>query len=115
MNELNNKDHEFFKNIISKSKLEVPFSDFEDVVMSEINKQVVVPFTSRELKFSLLFFVLGTIVGIIISVALANIKGLFFGLSPKLASMMFQVLFATLIFTQTETFIKLVKNLKLNK
>lgn len=115
MNELNNKDHEFFKNIISKSKLEVPFSDFEDVIMSKINTQVLVPKTSRELKFSLLFFVLGTIAGILISVALANIEDAFFGLSPKLASVLFQVLFVTLVFTQTETFIKLVKNLKLNK
>ncbi|WP_430816210.1 hypothetical protein [Carboxylicivirga sp. RSCT41] len=68
MDELNDKK---LKALLRDSKLEMPFSDFEDKMMlrvkTELNgKQSI----TKNLRLSWLFFVLGSVFGVIVSITL---------------------------------------------
>lgn len=112
MDELNtNKENDNeLDALLSESILEMPFSDFEDAVMQIIEeKSIRKSSISKELKLSRFFFILGSVFGITISMLLLQLEEPIFNMSPNVIAFVFQITFATLFFTQIETYLKVRK------
>lgn len=98
---------DFFWEIMSKSRLDMPFSDFEDNVMFQIENKVLKQNTlPKELKLSWIFFVIGSVFGIVFSAILSQLREPFFGIQPINLTILFAILFASILFTQIDTLIK---------
>lgn len=101
-----NEDN-FFKELMSKSRLELPFSDFEDNVMLQIENKIqhqnALP---KEIKLSWIFFIAGSVFGIILSFFLAQVREPIFGIQPANLTLLFQIVFASVLLTQIDTLIK---------
>jgi len=103
-------DDDFFKELMSKSRLELPFSDFEDNVMLQIEKKIqhqnALP---KEIKLSWVFFIAGSVFGIILSFFLSQLHDPIFGIQPANLTLLFQIVFASVLLTQIDTLIKFSK------
>ena len=105
-----NKEEAFFREILSKSKLNVPFSDFDEKVMLLIDRKMSKKSSiTRELKLSWIFFLLGSTVGIIISLVLPKIPEPILGIDLDKLAILFQIIFALLFVTQLDNLIKFYK------
>ena len=61
---MEHKDPQLHK-LMNMSKIEVPFDDFEDKVMSQINElETATDLALKHKKYALIFFVMGSIFGI---------------------------------------------------
>ena len=110
MDELKNND-DIFVDLIKNSKLEMPFSDFEDVVMQQIEENITQKNEiSKQLRLSKFFFIIGSLFGITISILLSKIQEPIFNINPNIISLVFQITFATLFFTQIENYIKIKRS-----
>lgn len=95
---------------MSNSKLELPFLDFEELVMVEIiEKETCQTRISKDLKLSWIFFVIESVFGITISILLPFLEKPIFGIRSEVLVVFFQISFATLLFTQIENFSKIFK------
>ena len=109
MKEAINTD-DYFRNILSKSKLELPFPDFEDQVMYQIEKKnALEPPSAKDIKLSCIFFILGTAFGLFISLILPKIQESIFGIDLTKLAVPFQIGFVILVFLQIDQLMKLVK------
>ena len=71
----NKNSEDKLKRLLSESRLEMPFDDFEDRLMARINKKVSnEKYIDRNIRFSWLFFALGTVFGLLLSVILSPVK-----------------------------------------
>ena len=106
----------FFNELMSKSKLEFPFPDFEDNVMRivELNqkKQNII---QKDLRLSWIFFLLGSSFGITISILLPKFQEPIFGLSVDKFTIPFQVLFIFLFITQLNNLMDYYSKTKITK
>jgi hypothetical protein len=110
MKEKKTTDQNFFQEIMAKSKLELPFLDFEDNVMFEIEKKILHQASfSKELKLSWFFFIAGTVLGIVISLILPQMQKSILGFRPDKFTIIFQVVFALLFFIQVDMLTKFNK------
>lgn len=110
MKDNNEQEEIYFRELMSKSKIEMPFSDFEDSVMTQIEQKIVrQQGIAKDIKLSWLFFVVGTTFGFIISWILPRIPQRIFGMDPKNLAICFQILFVVLLFTQIEALLRLLK------
>ena len=107
MKETKTTDENFFKEIMSKSRLDLPFSDFEDNVMMQIETKVLHQNKwSKELRLSWIFFIVGSVFGIILSIFIAQLHEPIFGIQPVNLTLFFAIVFASVLFTQIDTLIK---------
>ena len=106
----------FFNELMSKSKLEFPFPDFEDNVMriveSNQKKQNII---QKDLRLSWIFFLLGSSFGITISILLPKFQEPIFGLSVDKFTIPFQVLFIFLFITQLNYLMDYYSKTKITK
>ena len=106
----------FFNELMSKSKLEFPFPDFEDNVMriveSNQKKQNII---QKDLRLSWIFFLLGSSFGIAISILLPKLQETIFGLSVDKLTIPFQILFIFLFITQLNNLIDYYSKTKTTK
>jgi hypothetical protein len=110
MKDNNEQEEIYFRELMSKSKLKMPFSDFEDNVMMQIERKIVhQQGIAKDIKLSWLFFVVGTTFGIMISWILPRIPQKIFGIDPKSLAICFQIIFVVLIFTQIEALLGFFK------
>jgi len=110
MKELNSIDEHLFKEIVSKSKLEMPFPDFEDNVMKQIEaKRTSKSPITKDIKLSWIFFVIGSIFGIAISYLLPHMDQSLFGIKIETVTLIFQICFALLLFGQLDNLILFTK------
>lgn len=91
------KDQQF-KELMSKSKLNMPFPDFEDDVIMQIkeqekNKQSL----SQNLKVSWLSFFAGIILGIILTVQLFQLRIEGLGVNSEIIELIFQLVFSIFV------------------
>ncbi|MGD0756385.1 MAG: hypothetical protein ABR927_15140 [Bacteroidales bacterium] len=94
-------EEEFFQEIMSKSKLNVPFLDFDNHVMGIIEHQVLKKTSiSKEIKLSWAFFILGSIVGVILAVLLLRSEGMIMGVSFDKLVIPFLIVCSFLILSQ---------------
>jgi len=111
MDALNTNKENELDALLSESALEMPFSDFEDSVMQIIEENSIKKNSvSKELKLSRFFFILGSLFGITISIVLSQLETSIFNISPTVIAFVFQITFATLFFTQIETYLKVKKD-----
>lgn len=110
MKEENTQEENFFREMMSQGKLELPFPDFEDNVMIQIEKEKSYQRSvSKDVKFSWISFVFGSVFGILISLILPHLKVSIFGIQPEKLALSFQIVFTLLLFTQLETLIRFIK------
>lgn len=101
-----NKDPQF-KELMSKSKFEMPFPDFEDEVILQIKKQEEHKQSlSRHLKVSWLSFFAGTILGIVLTVQLFQLRVEGLGMSSTVIELMFQLVFSLFVLLSFDFFIR---------
>lgn len=113
--ETNNEDA-IFRELMAKSKLSAPFSDLEDKIMIQLNKNLSAKnSTSKELKMSWVFFIFGTIVGIFISAILPTLKESILGVHLDRFSTLFQIIFTLLFITQLDSLLSFYKKYSFRK
>ncbi len=109
----NTQNDRLLAQLMQKSHLEMPFTDFEETVMHRIQTEVKQKdLLLRYRKLSFLFFVLGTGFGLAINFILQWSQLSFPGISPQTTLLIFQSLFVLLFLTQLDNSIKLFRNLK---
>jgi hypothetical protein len=93
----------FFNEIMSKSKLDVPFPDFDDNVMGLIEKRISKKLSiTRDIKLSWIFFILGSTFGIIVTLILPKLQGFVFGIPLDKLTIPFLIIFSFLVMTQLD-------------
>ncbi len=111
--EIKNQPDKQLSQIMKKSQLQMPFGDFEEMVMHRIqlesNHQQIL---SSDRKLSFFFFILGSTLGLVVNFILERSQHIFFGVSPETILLVFQVAFVLLFLIQLENFIKLRKKFK---
>lgn len=101
----------FFREIMSKSMLNVPFKDFDDNVMGQIEKRLAKKSsTSKEIKLSWVFFILGSLFGIVVTFVLPKIELSVFGIHSDKLILPFLIIFAFLLLTQIDNLIDFYGN-----
>lgn len=101
----------FFREIMSKSKLDVPFKDFDDDVMDLIEKSLSKKSSiSRDIKLSWGFFIFGSIFGIIVALVLPKIQQPVFGIQSDKFILPFLIIFSYLLLTQIDNLIDFYRN-----
>jgi amino acid permease len=102
-----------FREIMSKSRLEVPFPDFEDNIMGLIEKKLSKKVSiSRDIKLSWVFFILGSAFGIIVTILLPKIQQPVLGINPDKLTIPFLIIFAFLLLSQIDSLIDFYKRQK---
>lgn len=110
MKNINEQEEIYFRELMSKSRLEMPFSDFDDSVMTQIEQNnVQTQGITRDIKLSWLFFIIGSVFGVMISLILPQIPYKIFGFDPKNIAICFQIIFVVLLFTQIEALLGFLK------
>jgi len=110
MKDIEKSEDNYFREMLSVSKLELPFPDFEDNVMIQIEKENSFRHSvSKDVKLSWIFFIAGSVFGIAISLILPHLQGLIFGIQPQKLAIFFQMIFVILLFTQLETLLRFIK------
>lgn len=95
-----------FRKIMSKSKLEVPFPDFEDKVMGIIEKKLSGKLSiNRDIKLSWFFFILGSAFGIAVTILLSRIQLTAFGMNNSIFMIVFLILFSYLLLSHLDSLI----------
>jgi hypothetical protein len=108
MNNIDEQEESSFREIMLQSRLEMPFPDFEDRVMIQIENKPLSQGYSKEIKLAWIFFIAGSVFGMIISWILPAMQEKIFGIDPKNIAICFQIIFVVLLFTQIETLLELI-------
>jgi len=96
--------------LMKKSRLEMPFSDFEDKVMYKIKERVKAKkFILKNISLACLFFVLGTGFGTAVCFFLPELISHSIPVSAGKILLTFQAAFVLVVLTQLEYLIKLVR------
>jgi hypothetical protein len=113
MKEIDTEDT-FFKEIMSKSELDVPFADFEDNVMGLIEKRLSKKVSIlRDIKLSWIFFILGSTFGIIVTIILSKLHVSVGGITMDRLTIPFLIIFSYLVMTQIESLLDFYKRRKI--
>src|SRR5664280_1304823 len=113
MKEIDTEDA-FFKEIMSKSELDVPFPDFEDNVMGLIEKRLSKKVSiTRDIKLSWIFFILGSTFGIIVIIILPKLHVSVGGITMDKLTIPFLIIFSYLAMTQLDCLIDFYKRGKI--
>jgi len=110
---MSTSEDQFFRKSMSKSKLEMPFSDFEDRMMIRIGKELSYKTSLvKSLNLSLLFFILGSGFGLMLAGLLSRPGDAIAGIPASQILFFFQLVFVILVIIQAEQLIKLFYKLK---
>lgn len=95
------EDH-LFRKLMAKSRLEIPYSGFEDEIMSEIEqiglqKEAVKQGYRRGLRLAGIFFLIGLICGIILTSMIPKLGIAVPGINSSVTLLVFQMIFAATI------------------
>jgi hypothetical protein len=100
------KDQEF-KNTMQHSKLDIPFSDFEENVMEKVRKKEAIRRSVwRNLKISWIFFFIGTFLGILVTHYFTTVKISFLEENSELVLLLAEILIVIVISTQFDNLIR---------
>jgi hypothetical protein len=103
-------DDKFVHGIMLKSKLKVPFSDFDDKIIRLIKAKNLRPLSiKREFRLSWEFFIIGSVLGFSISIILPTIQSSVLGLQLSKLTLPFQIVFTFLFISQLDNLIDLYK------
>lgn len=101
-------EEEFFKDLISKSKMEMPAPDFEDQVMAHIKKENMYQQQSipREIKWCWVYMILIIALGITTSLLITHLQTYIFGIPLRSVKTVFDFVFIVFVLLQLDTLIK---------
>lgn len=104
------QEEKLIRELMGKSAREMPFVDFENKLMEQINKEVN---TSRsfhkDIKLSWFFFIAGTFFGLLLSILAGQINRTIFGFPAQQIILIAQVVFAILLLSQFDKLIELTR------
>lgn len=101
-----------FSTLMKKSKLELPFSDFETNVMQRIEAESRQKgMYAKGIQLSALFFLLGTGFGLIAQNMVKSSDAIF-GLPAQQVLLTFQIIYIVIVLTQLENILQLVAKLR---
>lgn len=104
------KNDDFLNEIMAQSDLKMPFSDFENEVMQQIQKQEQRRKTfSKNLVLSWTFFALGSACGIAISLLLPSVNIAVSGITNEHVTIVFQIVFVLFVMLQLESLLTSTK------
>lgn len=104
-----------FSSFMQKSKLELPFSDFEDVTMKRIQADAKYKTSiKRSFQISVVFFVLGLGFGLVVNSVLSDDNGAIMGVPSDKLLLWFQLVFIFAVLTQAENIFRLFTKIKNN-
>ena len=110
MKNFKEEDQAFYQ-LMQKSKVDMPFSDFEDKMMRKIHQEVQYRQSIfQDIKISTLFFMMGTVFGIMTTILLPKLDRDFFGIASDDLLLPFQIIFIILFLTHLESLIKLLRS-----
>lgn len=103
------EEEEFFKNLISQSKLKLPETDFEDQVMMHIqtenySQQQTIP---NEIKLSWVLITLVIILGTSTSLLLGQLQTLFLDIPSDMVKTVFDFVLILFVLMQLDSLIKI--------
>ena len=99
--------------MIRRAKLEMPFSDFEDIVMERIEKESVQSRVfSRDRRLSMFFFLLGTTLGMVLNSILQKAEYSFLGMSSELTHSLFQFAFVLVFLLILESNLRVLTRIR---
>jgi uncharacterized protein YacL len=100
-------EDEYYKDLISKSKLEMSSPGFEEQVMMNIKREIIhQPQTiPREIKWSWVFMVLIIVLGITISLLITQLQTFIFGIPSHSVKTIFDFVFIVFVLLQLEALI----------
>jgi hypothetical protein len=106
-----NEDDDELYAIMRKGQRTMPFDDFEDKVMHKIcfeytHKRVV----SNRLKLSLIFFIMGTVSGIVLTLLFLSFGNPVFGIAPETLALLALFVIAVAGIMGFDNFIRIIKN-----
>lgn len=106
-----NNNH--FAKLMQKSMLDMPFTDFDEMVMQRITLEITKQKTlAKDRKLSFLFFILGSCFGLIINTILQRSNFIFLNIPAKTLSLFFQTVFVAFFLFQLEKNLPLIKDWK---
>ncbi len=115
MQDINNNDR-LLSQLMQKSRLEMPFSDFEETVMLRIQKESSLEkLVMRDRKLSFFFFIAGTCLGLILNTILQKSRYTLLNIPSDTTLLIFQAGFVLLFIVQFDRnfpFLKQWKNQK---
>jgi len=99
-----------FADLMRKSKLEMPFSDFEANVMQKIEDELSAKASIlKDIQVAIIFFVLGTGLGTAASLFLPQVLSTVVGVSATGIGLIFQAIFVVIFLSQLERLISLLR------
>lgn len=110
MSDLRSNEELFFR-IMQKSRLNMPYRDFEDNVMRRIEAEIAVKKAiSRNTKLSILFFLLGAAFGLLIGDFLSQSISIVFNIPKEQTLLFFQGGYLLFFLIQLDSILRLFKN-----
>lgn len=104
---MNQNEDDFFKKLISESKLEMPFPDFEETVMMKIKEEIYhQKAMDRYIKLSWVFVIVAIIVGICSLLLISKLKPVLSSIQFQYSIIIFELLFVVIVLSQFETLLK---------
>lgn len=96
--------------IMKKGKRTMPFDDFEDKVMDKICQEYSYKsIVAAKLKLSLIFFVIGTVSGIVLTLLFSAFGDSVFGISPKTLAMVVLFIVAVAGILSVDNLLRLIR------
>lgn len=109
----NNLDETFLRKIMSRGKLEVPFSDLDDKIMRSIEiRNIKRKSILRDIKLSWTFFFLASTLGIIISIILPTLQETLLGITIDKYTMPVVTIICFLLIIQLDSLLNRYKRQK---
>lgn len=108
-----NMDDTFLREIMSRSKLEVPISDLDDKIMRSIEiRNIKRKSILRDTKLSWVFFFLASVLGIIISIILPTLQEPLLGITMDYFTMPVITIICLLLIFQLDSLLNSYKRQK---
>lgn len=104
------KEELLIREMLNKSDEKMPFPDFEDKLMDRINKESASSKTwLKDIRLSWFFFLLGTLLGLIISFVFGNLHEPVYGIPPRWIIFIVESVCVVLLLSQFERLIEMTK------
>lgn len=105
-------EEQFIRELMGKSGVKMPFTDFEEQLMQQIHKEAITSRSFRkDIKLSWFFFVVGTLFGLLLNFIVMEMNKTVFGIPLQRLTLIVQALFVIFLLLQFDKLLALKKNI----